>query len=164
MLDKFQAAAEAVGANVKRFPTRLEAMEHLENLAGDATVSLSHLPDQVKEQLTLSSPANGIDGTLCISFADAGIAETGSLMLELSAAKERGATALAVIHAVLVKASTIVPNIYALEERFTEMLSSPSPCYFSITSGPSRTADIERVLTIGVHGPKELHILVLEGE
>jgi L-lactate dehydrogenase complex protein LldG len=164
MLDKFQAAAEAVGAIVKRFPTLADAIHHLNELTVGETVSRSHLPDRVKGQLTFATPAKDRDGTLCVSFAQAGIAETGSLFLDLADPEERGATALPVIHAVMVKASTIVSDIYALEERIGDMLSAAVPCYFSITTGPSRTADIERVLTIGVHGPKELHILILEGE
>jgi len=39
-----------------------------------------------------------------------------------------------------------------------------APRYLSFISGASRTADIERVLTIGVHGPRELHLLILDEE
>src|SRR6266571_2839391 len=116
MLDKFQAAAEAVGDIVKRFSTLSDAIYHLNELAVGERVSRSHLPDRIKEQLTFATPAKDRDGTFCVSFAEAGIAETGSLFLDLADPVERGATALPVIHAVVVKASTIVPDIYALEE------------------------------------------------
>ncbi len=94
----------------------------------------------------------------------AGIAATGSLLLELADPYERSATALPLIHVVFVKGSTIAPDLYALHELLAQELASAKTAYLSITTGPSRTADIERVLTIGVHGPKELHVLVLEGE
>jgi L-lactate dehydrogenase complex protein LldG len=60
--------------------------------------------------------------------------------------------------------SALVPDIYALQETLSHKLTNSMTARLSITTGPSRTADIERVLTIGVHGPKELHLLVIEGE
>jgi L-lactate dehydrogenase complex protein LldG len=41
-------------------------------------------------------------------------------------------------------------------------LSKDGPAYVAFVTGASRTADIERVLAIGVHGPLEMHILLLE--
>ena len=44
--------------------------------------------------------------------------------------------------------------------RLPEMAAAPAPV---LVSGPSRTADIEMTLTIGVHGPAELHVFVVDG-
>jgi L-lactate dehydrogenase complex protein LldG len=112
----------------------------------------------------LSDRSTAADATLCISFAEAGIAATGSLLVELTDPAERAATALATKHAVFLRSRTIVPSLRDLSPSLKAKLGGDGPAYFSITTGPSRTADIERVLTIGVHGPKELHILLLEGE
>ncbi len=166
MIDAFQRSAEAVGATIKRFISVTEGVSYIRDLAAGAPISASFLPQEIREAFTETSfahPDDAADARLCVSFAKAGIAATGSLLLELADPRERGATALPLLHAVFVKGSTIVADLYALHEIIACELNSPKSAYLSLTTGPSRTADIERVLTIGVHGPKELHVLVLEG-
>jgi L-lactate dehydrogenase complex protein LldG len=166
MLDQFQTAAEGVGAVVKRFVSATEAAAYVRELAGDGPVSSSFLPPELVAALSgiaFDDNNEPAAARLCVSNALAGVAATGSLLLELGDPAGRAATALPLIHAVFVRASTIVPDLYAVGEQLAARLAAPGAAYLSITTGPSRTADIERVLTIGVHGPKELHILVLEG-
>lgn len=167
MVDQFSTAAEAVGATVKRFTSHGDAIGALRGIVAGRPVAASELPAEIRQllgDLTYVSP-NALDtAEVGISFAAAAIAATGSLLLELSDPAFRSATALPTIHAVFLKASAIVPDLYALSDTLNTLLSAPGSRYFSIITGPSRTADIERVLTIGVHGPKELHILILEGE
>ena len=167
MLDKFQAGGEAVGTVVKRYTSIAEAIAYVKELAGGGVMLATRLPDEIKEAFsgTAFAPAEeAAQAYLCISFAKAGIAATGTLLLELSDSRERSFTALPLVHAVFVRASSLVPDLYALHDILAEELNSATTAYLSLTTGPSRTADIERVLTIGVHGPKELHVLVLEGE
>ena len=167
MVDQFSMAAEAFGAAVKRFTSHDDAIGALHDIAAGRPATASELPASVRERLgdLAYVPPHAIDtAEVGISFATAGIAATGSLLLELSDPVARSATALPPIHAVFLKASTIAPDLNALKPTLNALLSSPGSRYFSIITGPSRTADIERVLTIGVHGPKELHILILEGE
>ena len=167
MLEIFQVAAEAVGTSVKRFTTIAEAVSFVKGLAGDRPISASHLPPEIREAFSgtvFATPAEFADSRLCVSLAQAGIAATGSLLLDLSDQDERSATSLPLIHAVFLKKSAIVPDLYALHDLINQKIASSQSTRLSITTGPSRTADIERVLTIGVHGPKELHVLVMEGE
>jgi L-lactate dehydrogenase complex protein LldG len=101
----------------------------------------------------------GID--VGLSYADIGLAETGTLVLNCPDEQLRLATMICEYHVCILPRSRIVADGYAAEEQLrTFMLNSPT--YTAFITGPSRTADIERVLSIGVHGPLELHILILE--
>lgn len=164
MVDRFREAAEAVGSVVTTHTTVESAVDHLSKLANGASVSRSILGRTVDRLISSRSdlvPGEPPDAYLCLSHAAAGIAETGSLLLDLGDTAGRAATALARRHAVLINRNDIVADLAAAAPLIADALASGT-AYLSITTGPSRTADIERVLTIGVHGAKELHILILE--
>ena len=166
MITQFQSAAEGVGSRVERFVNPDAALSYL-TTQYVGPIAITPLPSVLQNGLArmgLAEPCDYPDTDLCVSFAEAGIAATGSLLLALTDPVARSATALAPVHAVFLRASTIVSNLGDLKDRLERSFSGSDKAYFSITTGPSRTADIERVLTIGVHGPKELLILVLENE
>ncbi len=96
-----------------------------------------------------------------LTGADWAIAETGTLVLDSTSEDLRIATMLSQTHIAWVPASRIQPNAESLSGYLTGKMQSP-PGYLSFITGASRTADIERVLAIGVHGPQALHILILE--
>jgi L-lactate dehydrogenase complex protein LldG len=98
----------------------------------------------------------GID--IGLTWADAAIAETGSLVLDSTSEELRLATMISEIHVVLLSLDRIYPSL----ADYPVPAGGRSPSYFAHISGPSRTADIERVLTIGVHGPLELHVLLFD--
>jgi L-lactate dehydrogenase complex protein LldG len=97
--------------------------------------------------------------TLC----DWGIAETATLVLDSTSEDVRLATMLSETHVAVLPRSRIKSDPMELESELHESMQS-APRYLSFISGASRTADIERVLTIGVHGPQELHLLILDEE
>jgi len=68
---------------------------------------------------------------------------------------------LSEIHIAWIPASRIIPDATTLSAWLVDKMKSP-PGYMSFITGASRTADIERVLAIGVHGPQELHILIMK--
>jgi L-lactate dehydrogenase complex protein LldG len=94
------------------------------------------------------------------TIADWGVAETGTLVLESSSEDIRIATMLTETHVAVLPRSKIQPDLMTLEKELSRLMKEPGN-YLAFITGASRTADIERVLTIGVHGPQELHILIM---
>lgn len=90
------------------------------------------------------------------------IAETGSLVLLSQSEDLRLASMLSDTHVVCVNAESIFADGFSFSETLRGEIESGCG-YVSFITGASRTADIERVLAIGVHGPQELHILLMEG-
>jgi len=99
-----------------------------------------------------------------LTLGDWGVAETATLVLDSTSEDVRIATSLSETHVAVLPRSRIKSDIMELESELTESMKSAAPRYISFISGSSRTADIERVLTIGVHGPQELHLLILDDQ
>jgi len=62
---------------------------------------------------------------------------------------------------VLARRNQMVPDLSAALHRVQEKFKNKFPSFLSFISGPSRTGDIERILVLGAHGPKNLTILLL---
>ena len=90
------------------------------------------------------------------SRAAYGLADTGSVVL-LSSDEPRSRSLLPFVHHTYLAASRILPG---LAELFAE-LGDELPSSVAIVTGPSRSADIEQKLAVGVHGPGEVHIVLL---
>ncbi|QZT38827.1 LUD domain-containing protein [Halosquirtibacter xylanolyticus] len=88
------------------------------------------------------------------------IADTGTVVLECSNEQVRTATCVAEHLYVIVKASSIVECSHDIVDFMAENTKNQGG-YIAFISGPSRTADIERVLTVGAHGPRELTIFIV---
>lgn len=122
-------------------------------------------PIRVAEDLAAVEPqpaalAVQLAGAAGVVLARAGVAETGSLLLADDALAPRLLSMLVDTCFVLLPAAAILPDLEAAGA-LLEHLSAAGHRYLSLVTGPSRTADIERVLTIGVQGPKALHIIIV---
>ena len=102
---------------------------------------------------------SGVD--VGLSYGDLGLAETGTLVLNCPDEELRLSTMLCEYHVCVLPKSKIYADGYEAEGQLQKFMLD-APTYTAFITGPSRTADIERVLSIGVHGPLELHILILE--
>lgn len=107
----------------------------------------------------LRSHLAGID--IGLTMTDFGIAETGTLVIDSSSEEVRLATMISEVHVAVLPKSRIRATAFELEDDLRQIMGA-SPDYAAFITGASRTADIERVLALGVHGPLELHILLLE--
>lgn len=101
----------------------------------------------------------GID--IGVTMCNGAIADTGTLLLESNSEETRLATMIAEVHVALLKKSDIKEDLYSAEKDLAKLVNK-TPSYTAFITGASRTADIERVLALGVHGPLELHILLME--
>lgn len=101
----------------------------------------------------------GID--MGVTLMDYGIAETGSLVLDSRSEETRLATMLSELHTAILPVSCIRESALAMDEELKTLTRDPGS-YMAFITGASRTADIERVLAMGVHGPLELHIMLVE--
>lgn len=96
-----------------------------------------------------------------VTFCNFAMADTGTVVLDSTDEDIRLATTLPDYHFVIVDPEKILADNLAAVEPLYALHEGGAPCFIAYITGPSRTADIERVLTIGCHGPRELHILVV---
>jgi L-lactate dehydrogenase complex protein LldG len=97
-----------------------------------------------------------------ITSADYGVAESGTLALLAAPGQGRAVSLLPPVHIAVLRSSDIVYELSELFER-VEKERGDLPSALTFITGPSRTADIELVLTVGVHGPKYLHLVLVSG-
>jgi L-lactate dehydrogenase complex protein LldG len=112
-------------------------------------------PDARRQELQrLAEAGMGLTG------ADVAIAESGSLVLVCGAGRSRMASLLPPVHVAVVRVADVVPSLDACLARLGDLAALAS--HTVVITGPSRTADIEMTLSRGVHGPKQLHVIVVE--
>jgi L-lactate dehydrogenase complex protein LldG len=92
-----------------------------------------------------------------VSTALYGLAATGSVVLAASPDEPRSRSLLPSVHVSLLREDRI---LLGLAELF-EAVGGELPSALAVVSGPSRSADIEQKLAVGVHGPGEVHVVLL---
>jgi L-lactate dehydrogenase complex protein LldG len=107
----------------------------------------------------LRAHPGGID--MGVTRVDFGIAETGTLVLNSDSEETRLSTMLCETHVAILEESKIRETALSMADELNDLVKHPSS-YTAFITGASRTADIERVLALGVHGPLELIILLVE--
>jgi L-lactate dehydrogenase complex protein LldG len=105
------------------------------------------------------------EDTVSVTSAFAGIAETGTLMLYSAPESPTTLNFLPEVHIAVLPTDRIVGTYEDGWQRLRGLLGGGKmPRVVNWITGPSRTADIEQTLLLGAHGPKRLHILLVDGD
>ena len=169
----FEHSSRQVGARIARPASIIEAARYIRRI-GDGSVLLPDTPSVnclglaapleeegarvVSRELREAAPA----ALIGVSSADLALADTGTVVIESSNEDLRLATTLPEHHVILLDPRKIFADTKQAYSIIRQLHQYSRHNFLAFITGPSRTADIERVLTIGVHGPREVHILLLE--
>jgi L-lactate dehydrogenase complex protein LldG len=177
IIECFEMHAQAVGAQVQRVADKKSAIELIVSLLQGEGVDnkpqcyavWAHSPLLgPMEEKRLEGEVPGLtfavtrelaaQAKVGISQMDWALADTGSLVDSDDAVDRRLVSTLPPLHIALVATGALLPDLASAISRMDPRKSA----YLSFLTGPSRTADIERVLTIGVHGPERLIIVLVD--
>ena len=174
ILECFIAAAGRAGARVVRCLDRTALVDYIVRHA-DGPILLPPFASSRRlllaeslrecgcEVLTEHFRAGAAQASAGVTGANFALADTGTVVLDSTDEALRLASTLPNRHFVILDPRKILADGLAAVGPLRVLHRRQSPDFIAFITGPSRTADIERVLTIGVHGPAELHILLLEG-
>jgi L-lactate dehydrogenase complex protein LldG len=153
LADAVRSALESVGAHRVALTAdlgggRAEVAAALREAGFDVAMYEDVAPDR--------STARNLDATVtgCI----AAVAATGSILT--GGASGRAGALIAPTHVCVVEETRILDGLLAT----LRLAATTGASAMALQSGPSRTADIEKTLILGMHGPKHVHCVVLDGE
>ncbi|MEO7312001.1 MAG: lactate utilization protein [Chitinophagaceae bacterium] len=91
------------------------------------------------------------------------VARTGSIVMSSGQASGRTTSVYAPVHICIAYTSQLVYDIKEGLQKMKEKYAGKLPSLITFATGPSRTADIEKTLVVGIHGPKEVYVFLVEG-
>jgi len=175
--DAFEENAKAASAEIFRVPDMKAGEEKLAEIikeieaksviavGGDEYPALKDIYDKLNteehpiytEKFAIAEHAATAD--LGVSTAEFGVGETGSVCVDLPSYEARVVGMLPYVHVVFLNPKYMVENVDTAFEIISKVFNRG---YMGFITGPSRTADIERVLSLGVHGPNKFKIIAVE--
>jgi L-lactate dehydrogenase complex protein LldG len=102
------------------------------------------------------------DSDVSITSCEALVARTGSMVLSAAMPEGRTASVYAPVHICIARTTQLVYDVKDALQLIQQKYPNDLPSLVTFATGPSRTADIEKTLVVGVHGPKEVYCFLLE--
>lgn len=144
-------------------PTQLTRKLAVPGLNDDEFAALEAKAEGTGIELLRSGLRNYLGGfDTSITWADALVTDSVTCIVNSNSEEVRIGSMVAELSIMLVKKSTLLNRLEDAAPIMNDLLTRGGASYTAMITGPSRTADIERVGALGVHGPLELHIVLLE--
>lgn len=121
---------------------------------------LAPIAGQLSDRLVQTDLAGcdvSITGCECL------VARTGSIVLSAAQKSGRTTSVYAPIHICIATTKQLMYDVKDALQLVKEKYGNNIPSLITFATGPSRTADIEKTLVVGVHGPKEVYVFLVEG-
>jgi L-lactate dehydrogenase complex protein LldG len=104
------------------------------------------------------------EADVSITTCEALIARTGSILMSSAQDSGRTVSVYAPVHICIAYTSQLVYDIRDGLEMLSVKYKDRIPSFITLATGPSRTADIEKTLVVGVHGPKEVYVFLVDAQ
>jgi L-lactate dehydrogenase complex protein LldG len=169
---RFRQEARQAGCVLHDAATPAEAIEAILKIVGEAPAvsswDLAHipLPGLADALAAVNITCLGQDAEVRVGLTgvDAALAATGSVVVASGSGRYRAASLLPPVHIAVVAVEQIVPDLeswLAAQKRAAGLAQFRQHSNIVIITGPSRTADIAMQLVMGMHGPHELHLVLV---
>jgi L-lactate utilization protein LutC len=180
LIDQFKAELTRIGGHFFRAANAAAASEYIERLAVAAgakrvigwdaplveKIAIASSLEKFGAEFLLDRAGKidfvrtAIDSDIGMTTVDYALADTGTLVLISGQGRARSASLVPPVHVAIVEARQIIAG---LDDLFPLLAENDRELASAITfiTGPSRTADIELTLVVGVHGPQQLHVILL---
>lgn len=143
-----------IGLNAQQVAVNVEPPLDGIDLAGRWPAIQWHIVDQTPGDLRAFCAAADVG----VTGVDAALAETGAIVVSSGPGRSRLAPLLPPVHIALAPASRLTTDLFT----WTAARGGAMPASLTLISGPSKTADIEQTMAIGVHGPKRLIVILYQ--
>lgn len=167
LTEAFSLALRNVSGNAYQCNSKNELADILRRLAEEAGWSKMVCPDTKIAGLLQSSSSDiifedklSVETEVVITGCEALIADIGSVLVSTSHTRSRRAFVYGPAHVVIASENQIRMTLDEAMSELFQRYQDDLPSMISVITGPSRTADIEKTLILGAHGPKALHVII----
>ena len=154
-------------AAVKAVPARVGSIAELERalseLLREHRAVYCHAVTEIEKAVKIDPERRVHDcaaAEVTVEEAPAAIAETGSIVCTSADGKVMQASVLARRHVAVVRSDRLFANL----DDYLGSFGSALPANITFITGPSRTGDIEQTLTVGMHGPARLDVIIVDSD